>query len=44
MSTYLLDLTLAASLIVPSAAGQEPDLRLLLGERQNRQPSGWAET
>ena len=44
VSTYLLDLNLAASLIVPSAAGQEPDLRLLLGERQNRQPSGWAET
>lgn len=44
VSTYLLDLTLAASLIVPSAAGQEPDLRLLLGERQSRQPSGWAET
>jgi hypothetical protein len=41
VSTYLLDLTLAASLIVPAAAGQEPDLRLMLRDPRNRQPSGW---
>ena len=31
VSMYLLELTLAASLIVPSTAGQEPDIKAILG-------------
>ena len=35
-STYLLELTLAASLLVPSAAGRRPGMRIVLGHNRCR--------
>ena len=41
-SMYLLEMYLAASLLVPSAAGQESYMKPLLGYNRYRRPPGWA--